>query len=156
MIEEEGTDNFANVNNARDTLNALKRADDAIGLARAYLAKHPQTLLMVTADSNAGAMHMLGLRPDKDGKLPDKVKPNDPNGAAYDGIGGTETAPFLAQPDRAGVRLPFVVVWGTTLDAAGGVLVRAEGLNAQYVKGTLDNTKIAELIRLTLFGTTKP
>ncbi|NJL30164.1 MAG: alkaline phosphatase, partial [Phycisphaerales bacterium] len=156
MIEEEGTDNFANNNNARDTLLALKRADDAIGLAREYISKHPHTLIMVTADSNAGAMHMLSVKVDKDGNPPAKVDKADRNGAAYDGINGTETAPFIAQPDRAGVRLPFVVVWGTLNDAAGGVLVRAEGLNAELVQGSFDNTKVAELIRLTLFGTTKP
>jgi len=35
------------------------------------------------------------------------------------------------------------------------VLVRAEGLNSHLVRGSFDNTDIARLMRLTLFGQTK-
>jgi alkaline phosphatase len=39
---------------------------------------------------------------------------------------------------------------------SGGILVRAIGLNSDRVRGSLDNTEIATLIRLTLFGTPAP
>ena len=39
-----------------------------------------------------------------------------------------------------------------TDDTSGGVLVRAEGLNADRVRGSMYNTDIPELLRLTLFG----
>lgn len=154
MTEEEGTDNFGNVNNAAGSLLANKRADDAIGVARDYLKRHPSTLIMVTADSNAGGMAVLGLNP-KNGPV-EKLPPRDANGAPIDGIAGAGTAPFVAMPDRTGTRLPFAITWATLTDVSGGVLVRAEGLNAQRVRGSFDNTKVAELIRLTLFGDHQP
>ncbi|MEM6314785.1 MAG: alkaline phosphatase, partial [Planctomycetota bacterium] len=50
VVEEEGTDNFGNKNNANAVLEAAKRADDALGVARRFLREHPQTLLLTTAD----------------------------------------------------------------------------------------------------------
>ncbi|WP_242027439.1 alkaline phosphatase [Sphaerospermopsis sp. FACHB-1094] len=46
VIEEEGTDNFANNNNAVGTVEALRRADAAIGVAMNYVnTKDPNTLV---------------------------------------------------------------------------------------------------------------
>jgi len=69
-----------------------------------------------------------------------------------DGVGGTGGKPFLAQPDKFGKQLPFKIVWAATDDLSGAVLVRAQGLNAEKVKGSMHNTDVPELIRLTLFG----
>jgi alkaline phosphatase len=46
VVEEEGTDNFGNVNNARGVLEALIRADDAFRVATDFVEKHPDTLLI--------------------------------------------------------------------------------------------------------------
>ncbi|XOV74207.1 MAG: hypothetical protein ACFHWZ_11580 [Phycisphaerales bacterium] len=95
-------------------------------------------------------MNGIALAPGED--APRSLPAWDPNGAPVDGANGTGSAPFIAAPDRNGRRLPFAVVWSSKTDVSGGVLVRADGLNSQRVRGTVDNTMIAELIRLTLFG----
>ena len=150
VVEEEGTDNFGNNNNAAGVLEAARRADEAIGVARRFLERRPQTLLLTAADSDAGGMRMVGIP--ASAKIPERLPERESNGAPIDGVGGTGTAPFLAAPDRSGVRLPFYVAWASRGDVSGGVLVRAEGLNSDRVRGSMDNTEIAELMRLTLFG----
>ncbi len=158
VVEEEGTDNFANNNNASGTLESAKRADDAIGVARRFLVDHPQTLLVTTADSDAGGMHMSG-DPIGDDWQPGGLAPETSvNGSPIDGVSGTGTPLFLAAPDAQGRRLPFYITWATGNDVSGGVLVRADGYNAHLVRGSMQNTDIAKLIRRTLFagGTPKP
>jgi len=152
IVEEEGTDNFGNRNNASGMLEAMRRADEAIGVARAHVASNPRTLLLTAADSDAGGMRMIGIPISDEDETPGRLPARDGNGSPIDGVGGAATAPFVAQPDRFGQRLPFGVVWASQGDVSGGVLVRAEGLNSGLVRGSMDNTQIAELIRLTLFG----
>lgn len=148
VVEEEGTDNFANHNNGRGTLDALKRADEALGTALGFLEKNNDTLLVTTADSSAGAMDVYGF-PGVPAKMLKALEGRDPNGAPY-GLADKGRV-FLAQPDRRGKRLPFVLVWGTNHDTSGGILVRAAGKNAEKVRGTYDNTEIYRLMRETLF-----
>jgi alkaline phosphatase len=149
IAEEEGTDNFANVNNAAGTIEAVKRADDAVGVVRAFIRNNPETLLLIAADSDAGGLSVAGLRPDAaDRPLP----PTADNGSPQDGVEGTATRPFLAAPDRHGNRLPFAVCWSTTDDVAGSVLVRAEGYTADRLPTTVDNTDIYKLMYRALFG----
>ena len=129
-----------------------RRADEAIGVALRHLADYPQTLVVTCADGDGGGLRMNGI-PLAPGQDPPRSLPAwDPNGAPVDGARGTGSAPFIAAPDRNGRRLPFAVAWASMTDVSGGVLVRADGLNSQRVRGTVDNTMIAELIRLTLFG----
>lgn len=152
ITEEEGTDNFGNLNNASGMLEALRRADEAIGVARGYLASHPRTLVMVAADSDSGGMQLLGLMPDGEGRIPARVPARSGNGSPMDGTGGTGTSPFLSAPDRTGKRMPFAIAWASSDDLSGGVVVRADGLNRELVEGSFDNTDVARVIRATLFG----
>lgn len=149
VIEEEGTDNFGNWNNANATLEALKRADDAIGVLLEFYAKDRNTLIITAADSDAGSMQVLGHRNMKPGiKLPIRDK----NGAPYDGQSGTGTIPFLSAPDNFGNRFPFAISWSSYGDVCGSIVAKAEGLNAGLMKGTLDNTDIYRIMYATLFG----
>lgn len=151
VAEEEGTDNFANRNNAAGTLQAHARADAGIGVARAFVARRPDTLVLVASDSNAGGMTVNGPRAttiDPTEPLPDR----DGNGAPTDGRDGTATAPFVARPDEAGQAMPFRISWGTREDSAGGVVVRADGLNADRLPPNVDNIGLYRLMHLTLFG----
>lgn len=148
VVEEEGSDNFANFNNAPGVLDALKRADDAFGTALDFVEKNPETLLITTADSSAGSMDVLGFPPKPD-LLAKAASGKDANGAPY-GL-TSEGQPFLSKPDRSGVAHPFVITWGTSSDASGGILVRAAGKNADEVRGSFDNTKIYSLMRKVLF-----
>lgn len=151
IIEEEGTDNFGNKNNAKGTLEALKRADDALGVAMNYISSNPNTLLITCSDSEAGGMEVVSYTEDY---FPfDKPIPKfAPNGAPYDGVNGSGSHPFRSAPDKLGRTFPFVISWSTTDDVSGSVLVRAAGLNSEYVKGTIDNTDIYKFMYLTLFG----
>ncbi|MBA4135936.1 MAG: alkaline phosphatase [Opitutus sp.] len=155
VAEEEGTDNFANKNNAAGVLEAHARADAGIGVAREFLAQHPDTLVVVAADSNAGSMTVMGPRAatlDPAKPLP----PRDANGAPIDGRDGTGTLPFVARPDENGQALPFWISWGAKDDTSGGVIIRAEGLNAERLRGNVDNIDLYRLMYLTLFGRELP
>ncbi len=155
VVEEEGTDNFGNCNNATGTLEALRRADEGLGVALDYVEKHPDTLLLTCADSEAGAPDVVGLR-GANYEKPLLEEGKDSNGAPVDGaerrpVGGV-AKPFVSGPDRAGKTHEFVVVWATRMDASGGIVARAAGLNADQVRGTFDNTAVYPLFYETLFG----
>lgn len=155
VAEEEGTDNFANKNNAAASLAAHARADAGIGVARAFLEREPATLVLVASDSNAGNLTVMSPRAgsfDPAAPLP----PRDPNGAPIDGRDGTGTPPFLARPDETGRALAFWVLWGTRDDSSGGVIARADGLNADRLGIRVDNIDLYRLMYLTLFGRELP
>lgn len=152
VVEEEGTDNFGNHNNASGVLEAARRADEAIGVARQFVADNPRTLLMTCADSDAGGMRMVGIALNPGEAPPEKLPERAENGSPIDGVAGGGSAPFIAAPDRTGHRLPFGVVWATFNDVSGGVVVRGEGLNSHLIRGSFDNTQVAEIMRQTLFG----
>lgn len=155
IVEEEGTDNFGNKNNAKGMLEALKRADDALGVAMNFISSNPNTLLITCSDSEAGGLEVISYTDDY---FPfNKPIPKfAPNGAPYDGVNGSESFPFRSAPDKLGRTFPFVISWSTTDDVSGSVLVRATGLNSEYVRGTIDNTDIYKFMYLTLFGKMLP
>lgn len=155
VAEEEGSDNFANKNNAAGTLAAHARADAGIGVAREFLAAHPDTLVLTASDSSAGGLTVVGNRAATlDPHQP--LAPRDSNGAPIDGRDGTATPPFLAKPDEAGRALPFWISWGAKDDTSGGVIVRAEGRNAERLGASVDNIDLYQLMYLTLFGRELP
>lgn len=152
VLEEEGTDNFCNANNASGCLEAVKRADDAIGVAMNFIGQNPNTLLVTAADSNAGGLEVVGAQ----AKEMSPTKPlaaQGKNGAPWDGRNGTRTLPFLSAPDASGERFPFAIAWSSFGDNAGSIVAKAHGLNASMLHGTIDNTEIYRLMYATLFGT---
>ncbi|GJQ62688.1 MAG: alkaline phosphatase [Melioribacteraceae bacterium] len=151
VAEEEATDNFANNNNAPGTIEALKRSDDAIKVARDYIGTNPLTMLIMAADSEAGGFEIMGLPKhlmDPEKELPLKME----NGAPADGVDGPGSKPFIALPDNFGNELPFLISWSTLHDVSGAVLAKGAGLNSDLVKGTIDNTEIYKFMYATLFG----
>jgi alkaline phosphatase len=156
VVEEEGTDNFGNCNNAVGLAEALRRGDDGLGVALGFVEKHPDTLLVTFGDSEAGNPDVIGLRGGKQEKEM-LATGRDANGAPLDGLenapGGGVAKPFTSKPDRAGKTHDFLVAWGTKLDSCGAILVRAAGLNAEKVRGSFDNTALYPLFYETLFGT---
>jgi len=151
VVEEEGTDNFGNANNANGYFEALKRADDAIGVALNFHSKNLNTLIITAADSEAGGMEIYGFLEKhmmRDKPLPERAN----NGAPLDGINGTGTLPFLTAKDKNGNQFQFAVAWSTNDDVYGSVVARAEGLNSDLMKGKIDNTEIYRIMYATLFG----
>ncbi len=130
VVEEEGTDNFGNRNNANGKLEALLNADNAIGEVLEFMKNNPNTLLVTAADSEAGGLEVSGYEVAK-------LDPNDPlpatdaNGAPMDGRDGTNTLPFMTAPDKNGKSFPFGIVWSCFGDVTGSVVARAHGLNAE-------------------------
>ncbi|MBN2173651.1 MAG: alkaline phosphatase [Bacteroidales bacterium] len=150
VVEEEGSDNFANENNALGALKALSRADDAIGVAMQFTDKHPNTLLITAADSDAGGLQVGTFGNDL---IPDQPLPaTNQNGAPADGQNGTGSLPFKAKTDQFGNELQFAITWATDQDVYGAVIAKAHGLNAVKLPNNVDNTAIYKLIYLSLFG----
>ncbi len=130
IVEEEGTDNFSNRKNIEGFLIAGKRADEALGVAFDFLKKSPDTLLLTTSDSNAGGLVISEVLSEKDSVF--------------------QTYPNTVKDSK---ELSFSMKWGSGgFDSHGGIVVKAQGLNAHHVTGLLDNTKIYDLMYLTLFG----
>lgn len=150
VVEEEGSDNFANDNNAKGAIEALRRADAAIGVARGFVEQHPRTMLVTGADSDAGGMSIWGMDDDADPSLP--LPASSKSGGAMDGTEGTQTLPFVSAPDAAGRRIPFGIAWAGEEDMQGHVVARAHGANAQFLTNNVQNTDIYHLMYLTLFG----
>ncbi|MDM3855390.1 MAG: alkaline phosphatase [Aphanizomenon gracile PMC649.10] len=152
IVEEEGTDNFGNNNNAAGTLEGLRRTDAAIGVAMEFIKKHPNTLMVTAADSDAGGMQVVDPRT---GATVGTVN-NNPSTTArnvpLDGQTGANTAPFVAAPDASGDVFKFGIGWAGTPDFSGSIVSKAHGLNADKLPATLDNTKIYELMYETLFN----
>lgn len=154
VIEEEGSDNFCNKFNAAGCLEALKRADDAIGVIAGFVQAHPDTFMVTTSDSNANGMLIREFDPDLE-TLPER-EPD--TGALLDGAKGTASAPFESAPDARGRRFPFGIAWSTSRDTGAGVIARAIGLDAARrlpVTGVA-NTDIYWMLHRTLFGPGEP
>ena len=150
VVEEEGSDNFANQNNARGTLAALARADSALAVALEYVDDHPATLLLTAADSDAGGLQVLPVRGRERAARP--LAATSLTGASVDGRDGTRTPPFTARPTAAGDTLRFGIAWAGQADFLGGIVARAHGLNAGLLPASVDNTDIYRLLYATLFG----
>ncbi|GAB4146616.1 MAG: hypothetical protein Fur0046_24610 [Cyanobacteria bacterium J069] len=160
VLEEEGTDNFGNINNAAGTLEALIRTDEAIGVAKEFYAKYPNTLIITAADSDAG-----GLQIDDTGTTVGNFRTN-PTGLNLpdfpdfqnpgDGQRGVGTAAFVAKPSASGNSYTFGAAWAGTPDFAGAIVTKAHGLNADKLPATIDNTDIYRVMYETLFGEDLP
>ena len=154
VVEEEGTDNFGNCNNAAGTLEALDHTDDAIATALAFMEEQPNTLIIMSADSEAGGFEQVAVRDEIKFRTP--LPAADENGAPIDGVNGSESVPFQTKPDKNGRILYFGITWATYHDVAGSVLARAQGMNSNMMKSVIDNTDIYRIMYKTLFGLELP
>lgn len=178
VVEEEGTDNFANNNNAVGTVEALRRADAAIGVAMNYInTKDPNTLVVTAADSDAGGLQVYQFAPytraagnfdvnnpilaDSQPEVPFiNVNPTTTNTirSFLDGAtGSTATPGFPWTPFQSADGLDgnlgnFAIGWVGTPDFPGSIVSKAYGMNADQLPSTLDNTEIYKLMYRTLFG----
>jgi alkaline phosphatase len=152
VAEEEGTDNFAGDQNARGVLNSLRGADRAVGIARAFQRRKPNTLVLVASDSNCGGMAVVGETAEDtpmEKPLPER---DSETGSAIDGRDGTATPPFWSAPDAEGRRFPFGIAWAGGGDMAAGVVAKAQGLNANLLGTNVSNRGMYRLMYRTLFG----
>ncbi|GFE71397.1 alkaline phosphatase [Chroococcus sp. FPU101] len=157
VLEEEGTDNFGNNNNAAGTLEGLRRADQAIGVALDFHQRHSNTLILTAADSDAGGLQVRDPLP---ADQPVGTINNNPTTeerlVPLDGQTGANSLPFVSAPDANGDTLPFAIAWAGTPDFAGSIVTKAHGLNSENLPSTADNTGMYELMYETLFETELP
>jgi len=154
VLEEEGTDNFGNINNAPGMLEALRRTDAAVGVALDFVEKYPNTLVITAADSDAG-----GLQIDDTGRGNVGTVQTNPTTTGQpeafrnplDGINGRGTQSFTSAPAANGNVYNFGVGWVGTPDFAGSIVTKAHGLNADKLPVTVDNTDIYRAMYETLF-----
>ncbi|MFP4209466.1 MAG: alkaline phosphatase [Wenzhouxiangella sp.] len=150
VAEEEGTDNFSNKTNARGMLDAIGRADRAIGLTMDFIAANPErpTLLVVGADSDAGSPGIWAPRePAADFRLPEQTT----SGAELDGPDGTGGRPFVSQPDQFGTRQIFGIAWAMEGDQQGSTVAKAHGHRSELLPVDVDNTGIYRVLHAVLF-----
>ncbi len=156
VLEEEGSDNFPNNNNARGTIEAVLRADEAIGVAMDYIEKNdPNTLLLTAADSDGGGLEVDDTDPEQVGTIavnPTEADRSDAIEVPLDGQNGRNTEPFISAPNANGEQFPFGVGYTGTPDVAGSIVTKAHGLNADLLPSTADNTDMYRLMYRTLFG----
>ena len=150
VIEEEGTDNIANNMNAYGTLQALSRADEAIGVIHTFVEENPDTMMVIAADSDAGGLQVVSGSLVTEGAA---VAASTDGGGILHGQQGTFGDAFMSAPDQAGVSHPFGIGWVGYNDVAGGILVRTAGLNYELIEPLMDNTDVYRLMHTTLFGT---
>ena len=150
IIEEEGTDNIANNMNAFGTLEALSRADAAVGVIHEFVEQNPDTMLVMAADSDAGGLQVVSGSLAEEGEA---VAASTNGGGILHGQQGAFGDVFMSAPDGQGVSHPFGIGWVGYNDVAGGILVRAAGLNHDMVEPLMDNTDVYRLMYQTLFGT---
>ena len=153
VMEEEATDNFGNNNNAGGTIEAVLRADEAIGIAQDYIDNtNSDTLLITAADSDGGGLEVDDI--DEDGSTvgTTEVQPPIEPETPLDGTTGSDTDPFVTgEPDANGDTFPFGVGWSGVPDVAGSIVSKTYGLNAEELPATVDNTGIYRLMYQTLF-----
>ena len=151
VLEEEATDNFGNNNNAVGTIEAVLRADAAIGVAQDYIDNiNPHTLLITAADSDGGGLEVDDRSGETVGTT--RVQPPFEPRPPYDGTTGNDTAPFVTgAPDADGDIFEFGVLWSGNPDVAGSIVSKTYGLNAEKLPATVDNTGIYRLMYETLF-----
>ena len=149
VIEEEGTDNIANNMNAAGTLEALRRADEAVGVINTFLEGRDDTMLIMAADSDAAGLQVVSGSLAPEGGA---VAASTNGGGRLFGEQGAFGDVFMSAPDANGVSHPFAISFVGYNDVAGGILVRAAGLNSDMVEPLMDNTDVYALMYQTLFG----
>lgn len=157
VLEEEGTDNFGNNNNARGTVDATLRADEAIGAARDFINNvQPNTFVVTAADSAGGSLEVEDASGETVGTLitqPQLDAEGNSSGITVpvDGTTGSDTAPFVAAPAENGNVYEYGINWAGLPDFAGSIVTKAFGEGSDRLPGTLDNTAIYRLMYESLF-----
>ena len=132
LVEEEGIDEFSHSNNASRMLQSMAALEDAVQVARDYVAHHPGTLLIVTGDHDCGGPTVEGVdSADESGTAP-----------------STEDGPFTV----AGSTKQFVIDWTTSDHTGVATVVTAEGQNSDRLTGYYPNTHLYDVMHDVLIG----
>lgn len=157
VLEEEGTDNFGNTDNARGAIDATLNADQAIGAAIDFIDNvQPNTFVVTAADSAGGSLEVDDVSGETVGTTFAQARINAngevvANEIPFDGTTGSDTAPFVSAPDASGDSFEFGIAWAGLPDFAGSIVTKAFGEGADRLSSTIDNTGIYRLMYESLF-----
>jgi alkaline phosphatase len=126
LVEEEGIDEFAHNNNGTRVLQAMRSLEQAVAVARAYVARHPDTLLVVTGDHETGGLTV------------EDVVATDESG---DGV-SAEDGPFAVR----GSDKQFTIDWTTGNHSGVDVPVTAVGPSSARFTGKHPNTYVHDVL----------
>ncbi|MET7389519.1 alkaline phosphatase [Streptomyces sp. NPDC005444] len=130
MVEEEGTDEFAHSNNATRTLQSMQELEKAVAVARAYVATHSDTLLVITGDHETGGL---------------AVEESDAADESGTGV-SAEDGPFSIR----GSEKNFYIDWTTSGHTGVDVPVTAVGPLSDRFTGKHPNTHVYDVLRQSL------
>ncbi|WP_377273941.1 alkaline phosphatase [Peterkaempfera sp. SMS 1(5)a] len=130
MVEEEGVDEFAHSNNGTRVLQSMQELEKAVAVARAYVATHPDTLLVVTGDHETGGL---------------AVEEADAADESGTGI-SAEDGPFSIR----GSEKTFYIDWTTSGHTGVDVPVTAVGPLADRFTGKHANTYVHDVLQQAL------
>ncbi|WP_222270789.1 alkaline phosphatase [Modestobacter marinus] len=139
LVEEEGVDEMAHHNNGTRMLQAMRALDDAVQVAREYVAEHPDTLLVVTGDHETGGLTIEDVDA-KDESGPGGTLDGTP-APTQERVSG-EDGPFpVAGSDRT-----FVLDWTSSQHTGAPTVVTAEGPGSEALTGSYRNTRLYEVL----------
>jgi alkaline phosphatase len=132
FVEEEGVDEFSHENNGEKMLKSMAALDSTVGMLRKYVAKHPNTLLVVTGDHDCGGL---------------TVEDTGTTDESGDGI-SAEDGPFAV----AGSSYKFDLDWTTSGHTGVPTPVTATGPGSAALTGLYQNTKVHTVLQQVLLG----
>jgi alkaline phosphatase len=122
VVEEEGIDAAGHDNDEQALLEGMRSLDDAVEVARDFVAKHPQTLLIVAGDHETGGLSVEGVSPEDEGD--------------------DDTSFPVAGSDRR-----FDLDWTTGDHTGVPTPVSAEGPGSGRLSGSYANTRLHGVMR---------
>lgn len=133
IVEEEATDEFASQNNSDFTIKGVQELDKAVAAGKEYAQSAGDTLVIATADHEAGGMAV---------EVPDDPEEPDEDGAEIQENLSGEDGPF----DIANSDLQFKVDWTTTAHTGVKVPLTAYGPGADLFTGTYENAEVHDYL----------
>ena len=144
MVEEAAIDRMAHKNNAALAVGAVLALDRAVAVGLEYAARHPDTLIIVTADHECGGLEagadVPSVSPVEDAASPDEV---------------TGEARVVEDPADRTFRVTWDLRWTTTGHTAVPVPLSAIGPGSGRLTGEIDNVDLFPVI-VEAMGLTPP
>ncbi|TDC26629.1 alkaline phosphatase [Kribbella albertanoniae] len=125
FLEEEGTDGLSHDNNARGVIDAGRALDTTVAEVMRFVAKHPDTLVIINGDHETGGLSIEDYDTDEE-----KTDPR-------------QEGPFPIP----GSNLRFAVDWTTNSHTGADTPLTASGPGSDRLSGVLDNTEVFHAMR---------
>lgn len=146
LVEEEAVDEMSHVNNGARVLEAMRSLDAAVEVARAFVAEHPDTLLIVTGDHECGGLSIEDVDPTDESGPNGTLEQEVPiDGETESGEDGPFTVAGAEEHD-------FALDWTTTGHTGVPTVLTAEGPGSEALGGYQPNTHLHEVMREVLLG----